>query len=179
MNLRLSELGRLDGTIDRWPYFALGTSLGGLKMGLDLVVATWLFNRNWSPFEYAVPGPWLFAISPVDQFFFRVMLVVALPFIWSGIALTLRRLRSAGLPLYGVALFFVPLPINLIVFLILSTLPARPERGGIYDEIDEGWRSSGDVKTGRMLGKVLPESRWGAAFAAIVIPLPFALVLTA
>ena len=179
MNLRISDLWRLDGAIDRWPYFTLGASLGALKMGLDFVVATWLFNRNWSPFEYAVPGPWLFAISPQDQFFFRVMLVVALPFIWCGIGLTLRRLRSAGLPLFAVTLFFVPLPINLILFLILSILPARPARGGIYDEIDEDWRSSGDVKTRGMLGKALPERRWGAALAAIVLPLPFALVLTA
>jgi hypothetical protein len=93
MRIRLSDIGRLDGTIDRWPYFALGAALGVLKMGLDFVVADGLFNRTWTPFDYAVPGQWLFALSPEDRFFYRTMLVIAVPFIWCGVALTLRRLR--------------------------------------------------------------------------------------
>ena len=143
MRIRLSELSRLDGTIDRWPYFTLGAALGVLKMGIDFVVAAGLFKRTWTPFDYAVPGQWLFALSPEDQFYFRTMLVIALPFIWCGVALTLRRLRSAGLPIYAVVLFFAPMPMNLIIFLVLSMLPPRPARGGIYGEIDDSCRSPG------------------------------------
>src|SRR5439155_3515396 len=51
----------------------------------------------------------------------------ALPFIWVGLALTVRRLRDAGLPLGLVLLFFVPF-VNLVVFLILSVAPPQPER---------------------------------------------------
>jgi hypothetical protein len=56
MRIRLSDLGRLDGPIDRWPYFALGAALGVLKMGLDFVAAAALFKRTWTPVDYAVPG---------------------------------------------------------------------------------------------------------------------------
>jgi hypothetical protein len=107
------------------------------------------------------------------------MLVIALPFIWCGVALTLRRLRSAGLPIYAVVLFFAPMPMNLIVFLVLSMLPPRPARGAIYGEIDESWRSPGYVKSSGVLAKTLPEGRWGGAIAAVLLPLPFALLLTA
>jgi hypothetical protein len=179
MRIRLSDLGRLDGTIDRWPYFTLGAALGVLKMGIDFVVAAGLFKRTWTPFDYAVPGQWLFALSPEDQFYFRTMLVIALPFIWCGVALTLRRLRSAGLPIYAVVLFFAPMPMNLIVFLVLSMLPPRPVRGGIYGEIDDSWRSPGYEKSSGVLAKTLPEGRWGGAIAAVLLPLPFALLLTA
>jgi Polyketide cyclase / dehydrase and lipid transport len=58
-------------------------------------------------------------------------------------------------------------------------LPARTANGdatGIFDEI-EGSRTA--VKKPGMLGKTLPESRWGGAISAILLPLPFALVLTA
>ena len=36
------------------------------------------------------------------------MLFAALPFLASGVALTVRRLKSAGLPRYAVVLFFLP-----------------------------------------------------------------------
>ena len=75
-------------------------------MVVDFIVATWLFERRWTPFDYAVPGQALFDLSSQDRFFYRTMLLVALPFLWCGVALTLRRLRSAGLPLYAVVLFF-------------------------------------------------------------------------
>ena len=53
---RVGNRRRLDGTIDRRPYFVLGVSLTLLKMGLDYLVATRLFGRDWTPFEYAVPN---------------------------------------------------------------------------------------------------------------------------
>jgi uncharacterized membrane protein YhaH (DUF805 family) len=132
MKVRLSDLWRLDGTIDRWPYFVLGTSLAVAKMGFDFLVATRLFGREWTPFDYAVPHhlTGLFTFSPEDRLFYRLMLLIALPFLVCGVALTLRRLRSAGLPLYAVVLFFSPLPMNLLVFLALSMVPPRPVKTG-------------------------------------------------
>jgi len=51
------------------------------------------------------------------------MLVVAILFIWVGVVLTLRRVRSAGLPLGWVILFFAPV-LNLLFFAVLSVMPA-------------------------------------------------------
>jgi hypothetical protein len=179
MKVWLPELLRLDGTIDRRPYFVLGSSLGLLKMGLDRLVATRFFGRNWTPFDYEVPGQSLFALDPGDRYFFRMMLLVALPFIACGVALTIRRLRSAGLPLYAVVLFFSPMPMNLIAFLVLSMLPPRPLRDGVADVIDEEWRSPGYVKKSGMLGKAMPEDRMRSALMAILIPFPFGLAVAA
>ena len=179
MKVRLADLGRFDGMIDRRPYFALGLSLGVLKLGLDYSVATRLFERSWSPFDYAITGQWLFALSPQDRFFFRTMLLVAVPFMWCGVALTVRRLRSAGLPLFAVVLFFAPLPMNLIVFLVLSMLPPRSLVGDLGDEIDESWRSPQYARKQGMLEKAIPESHLWAAVMAIVLPLPFAIALIA
>src|SRR5215472_3238442 len=80
MRIRASDLWRLDGTIDRWPYFGLGVSLTLFKMGLDYLVATRFFGRDWTPFEYAVPNQvaGLLSMPPEDRFFYRTMLLVAL-----------------------------------------------------------------------------------------------------
>ena len=59
MKIHLSELWRLDGTIDRRPYFVLGVSLSLLKMYFDYLIATRLFGRTWTPFDAhlsAAPG---------------------------------------------------------------------------------------------------------------------------
>ena len=73
--------GALDGTIDRRTYFVLGISLTALKMSLDYLVATRLFGRTWTPIDYAVPGQvaGLFSMSAMDRWFFRSMLLMALP----------------------------------------------------------------------------------------------------
>src|SRR4051794_19128091 len=107
MRIRVSELWRLDGTIDRGPYFAIGAGLMTFKVGLDYLLATRVFHREWSPFAYATPSHFvgMLAVPLEERFFYRAMLLVALPFLACGIALTLRRLRSAGLPLYPVVLF--------------------------------------------------------------------------
>jgi hypothetical protein len=179
MSVRLSEVLRMDGTIDRWPYFILGSSLGLLKMVLDHLVATKVFGRSWTPFDYVVPGQSLFALDFADRLFFRSMLLMALPFIACGVGLTIQRLRSAGLPLYAVVLFFAPMPMNLLAFLALSLVPARPLRDGVADVIDEEWRSPRFVKRTGALAKAMPEDRMRSALMAILIPFPFALVVGA
>jgi hypothetical protein len=52
------------------------------------------------------------------------LVALALPFIWFGVTMTVRRLRSAGLPLWLAALFFAPF-VNLLFFVILCVLPSR------------------------------------------------------
>ncbi|HEU0369960.1 MAG TPA: hypothetical protein VFR42_12150, partial [Candidatus Acidoferrum sp.] len=54
------------------------------------------------------------------------MLFVALPFIWLGLAMTVKRLRDAGQPTWLAALFFAPIA-NLAFFLALSFMPSLAE----------------------------------------------------
>jgi uncharacterized membrane protein YhaH (DUF805 family) len=113
-------------TLDRWPYFWLGCALMALKYNLDRLIAWQGFHRAWYLWNYIKPHGYgtIDALPPTDERFYFILLLTSLPFLLVGIFLTLRRLRSAGLPLGLCVLFFVPV-INLIFFAILSVVPAK------------------------------------------------------
>src|SRR5574341_88703 len=148
MKLKLSDLWSWQGTIDRGRYAIWGVLLFAFKHNLDRLVASVVFKKPWALFNYLLPGAAvsLLDLSPSDQVFFAGMVALALPFIWTGVALTLRRLRDAGLPLPLVALFFVPV-VNLFFFLLLSLLPSRPAA-----------EAPAAARGRRWLDRVIPES---------------------
>ncbi|MBY0403993.1 MAG: hypothetical protein K2X66_08840 [Cyanobacteria bacterium] len=57
--------------------------------------------------------------------FHLTMLSIAIPFIYMGCVMTIRRLRSLDLPVPLVILFFLPM-INFLLFAVLSILPSKP-----------------------------------------------------
>ena len=118
---------RFRGTISPGSYFAVGFLLTVLKLGIDRVVATRLFLREWTPFNYAITGEvgGLFSLDGEEQRFYATMLAVATPFIVVGVVLTVRRLRDAGWPFWLAAIFFAPLPINIVFFVVLCLVPSR------------------------------------------------------
>src|SRR5262249_50984556 len=129
MKTRFTDLWRWHGTIDRGPYAVIGLVGFAIKHNLDRIIATAVFHRKWSLFNYWIPLGQAVRIAPLshqDSVFLATMLVLALPFIWVGVVLTLRRLRSAGLPLWLVAFFFLPM-VNLVFFLVLCILPSGRE----------------------------------------------------
>ncbi len=153
LNFKLSDLWRWDGTIDGRKYLFLGVSLFFIKYNFDRFVAITFFGRHWLLFDY-------FEQTETDAnqaAFYLAMVALALPFIWTGVVLTLRRLRSAGLALGWVVLFFVPL-INLIFFALLGAIPARdnPESA----PVQKGWLRIN-------LDRLIPASKWGSASAAV------------
>ena len=128
MRIQPSLLWTWNRTIDRVPYVALGVVLFLIKFAIDWTISTRLFGQPWSPFDYLV---WpndrvlrVFELNDPERAFSLTMLVVSLPFIWTGVILTLHRLRATGLPLTLVLFFFVPL-VNLLLFLILVLLPTQ------------------------------------------------------
>ena len=99
--------------------------LFALKHNIDRLLAAG-FGYPWSPVSY-----WVFItpdglanLKPADEMFYVVLLVFAVPFIWIGTVMTLRRLRDADLPLWLVMLFFVPF-LNVIFLLMLAAIPSR------------------------------------------------------
>jgi hypothetical protein len=100
------------------------------------------------------------------------MLLVSLPFIWTGVILTLHRLRATGLPLSLILFFFVPL-VNLLLFLILLLLPTQevltavavpqPVRRRL-----EPWRTAHR--------SIVRESYWRSGLVALVITVPLAVL---
>ena len=117
---------RWEGTIGRLPYALIGLFAFLLKYSLDSLIARFAFGREWP-----LTGYWIFPFSSVSQEItlqenaglIAALLVLALPFIWLGVVLTIRRLRSIGWPTWLVLLFFLPF-LNLIFFLLLCLLPA-------------------------------------------------------
>lgn len=132
MKLRFADLWRWEGTIDRGPYLLIGVLGFAIKHNLDRLIATTVFHRSWGILDYLQPGMapggklfHLLAVSGQDAVFFGTLVAVALPFIWVGVVLTIKRLRAVRLPLWLMFLFFVPV-VNLCFFALLSLLPSRP-----------------------------------------------------
>jgi hypothetical protein len=92
---------RSSGTIDRGPYALVGLIGFTLKHNVDRLVATYVFHRPWGLFNDWIPvrdAARITALHSGDARFLGTMIVLALPFIWVGVALTTKRLRSANLP---------------------------------------------------------------------------------
>lgn len=168
MKLKLSDLWSWEGTIARGPYAIWGVLLFACKHNLDRLVASVVFKKPWGLFNYLLPGGTvsLLDLSRSNQIFFAGMVAVALPFIWMGVALTLRRLRDAGLPLPLVAVFFVPV-VNLVFFVALSLIPTRPAAEAPTAARGQRW-----------LERVIPESTLGSAAIGVLLTLPITIFFT-
>ncbi|HYU44628.1 MAG TPA: hypothetical protein VEK84_00445 [Terriglobales bacterium] len=168
MKITFADLWRPGGTIDRGTYALVGVLGFALKHNLDRLVATYGFHRRWGLFNYWMPVRDVARITQLrsnEAVFLGTLVALALPFIWVGVAMTMKRLRSARLPPQLVALFFVPL-LNLLFFLLLCLLPAREPSGG--DETT-------DRNTPAFLARVLPESALGSAAVSFLFTVPIGL----
>jgi hypothetical protein len=125
--IRFSDLWRWQGTVNRGTYAFVGLTLFAIKHNIDRIVATAVFGRRFSIFNYWIPPTDAIRVdtlSPSDARFLTTMVLMSIPFVWIGLSLTVRRLRSAGIPLGFVALFFAPF-LNLVFFAVLCLVPDR------------------------------------------------------
>ncbi len=160
--MKFSDLWSWKGTIDRGSYAVIGLVGFGIKHNFDRLVATLVFHRRWSLFNYWMPldqAVRISALSPSDRTFLACMLALSLPFILVGVTLTIQRLRAMGLPLWLVVLFFAPYA-NLAFFLILCIYPSQ-------SAVDAA--KSPRARENRTLNKIIPESNWGSAAMAVLI----------
>jgi uncharacterized membrane protein YhaH (DUF805 family) len=153
------ELFSFPGRTSRKFYFLVGVAGILLKSNIDRMVATYVFGRDWGFLNYWFPfpdgaHPWL--LSSADRKLSFTLLALSLPFIWLGIAQTVRRLRDCGQPVWLSFLFFVPF-VNLIFFTVLCCLPSQGVREA--DPID--------LQHAGRLGRTLADSnKFGAALLA-------------
>ena len=170
MKITFADLWRSSGTVDRGTYAVVGLVGFALKHNLDRLVATSVFHRPWGLFNYWVPlrdVARITALSSGDAMFLETMVVLALPFVWVGVALTMKRLRSANLPPQLALLFFVPF-LNLLFFLLLCLMPARNSTA------TEGQR---DWQKGSALARIVPDSVLGSAAISLLLTVPVGLVM--
>jgi uncharacterized membrane protein YhaH (DUF805 family) len=165
MKLKLSDLVSPAGTIGRAEYVFWGVLLFAIKYNIDRIIAHQLFHRKWRIWEYLFPVQ--LNLSPQENRNFLIaLLIAALPFIWSGCVLTIKRLRASALPVWLVVLFFIPIG-NLFFFAMLAIVPAKKVRV-----------RSVDHKEGSSLGKLIPQSRIGSALLAVALSALSSLVFT-
>src|SRR6516164_5828356 len=89
------------GRVSRSAYLAVGAAAFALKFLIDWMVVTHLFARPWSLLSYwrpfgAVSG--IHGLGIGDRLFAGTMLLLAVPFLWLGLALTVKRMLDAGGP---------------------------------------------------------------------------------
>ena len=171
MPSRFVEMWRWQGTIDRKSFAIAGCSAFLLKFLLDKFVAFAVFGRSWFLWSYWQPlGPAarVNAIHSDTEMFVGALLVLALPFIWLGVTLTVQRLRDAGKPLWLVGFFFVPV-INLLFFLLLCTMGSQSA---------PAQREAAPWPETRMLDRWIPRSAIGAATVSFVLTIAIGFLFT-
>ena len=165
-----TNLFRWDGVIDRKTYALVGFIGFAIKHNIDRYLAMrYLHDQNpffnyWAPLGRAAR---LQALSRADQQFLVILLLTALPFIYVGVLMTLRRLRDAGQPLWLVCLFFLPF-LNLAFFLTLCFLPPKPTGRSIappYPHV-------------RALDRIIPRSKIAIVLLSVLLSAAIGLVFT-
>ena len=136
----------LSDPIDRRTYFWNGVGLMALKYLSDSAVVWAYTGRVWSPLDYANPV-WFVrerALHGVPAAVVLALAVWALPFIWIGVGMSVRRAADAGLSPWLALLFFIPF-VNYFLMLGLclpGTAPGRVWRAEApVPVLSERWRS--------------------------------------
>jgi uncharacterized membrane protein YhaH (DUF805 family) len=110
--------------VDRRRYFTHGLGLMAFKYAVDAALIWLVAGRMWTPLDYLNPlwsaraelfrsASWL---APA-------LVAFALPFLWIGVSMTMRRAVHAGRSPWLALLFFVPV-VNYLLMLALSLAPA-------------------------------------------------------
>ena len=160
--MRKANIWQWQGRIGRATYAAVGVTAFAAKFFIDWVVVSRIFHRPWRLLNYWRPFGVISGVNALsfeNRVFAGVMLFIAVPFIWLGLAMTVKRLRDAGEPTWVAALFFAPFA-NLLFFLVLILKPSAKEAG----------RAEGAPWPGpRFLDSWVPETRAGSALVSIAV----------
>ena len=177
---RFTRLWSPYGSVSRGTYAVVGIVGFALKHNLDRFVASFVFSRRWGIFNYWVPVRDVARITQLprsEAIFLATMVALSLPFVWLGVTMTMKRLRSAGLPPQRVALFFLPF-LNLIFFLVLCLLPEKRfnvARGASPEQAVHAQLHPMEQRityAGSSAVRILPESALGSAAISLLMTVP-------
>jgi len=110
--------------VDRGTYFRHGVGLTVFKYATDALLIWRFAGAVWTPLDYLSPlwstRQQLLQSGP--SWLLPVLVVIALPFLWIGVSMSMRRAVDAGRSPWLALLFFVPV-INFALMAVLSLLP--------------------------------------------------------
>jgi uncharacterized membrane protein YhaH (DUF805 family) len=123
----------LRARVDRRTYFLYGGFLMGLKYTVDMALVKQATGHTWTPAVYLSPmfstrqrpPGGIAGAAPAPAWLWIALAAWALPFLWIGVSMTLRRAIDAGLSPWTCLLFFIPLA-NWILIAVLCIAPPRP-----------------------------------------------------
>jgi uncharacterized membrane protein YhaH (DUF805 family) len=117
----------LDGAVDRRAYLASGVALMIVKYFGDAWLVWRATGMHWEPEDYLlhVHSLLTLALPGAPSWLLPVLALWALPFIWIGVSLTLRRAIDAGLSPWLTVAFFIPF-VNFVLMLVLVIAPSSP-----------------------------------------------------
>lgn len=121
----LRRLFGLSAPVGRGFYVRAGFGLAVLKYGLDAGLIYYASGKMLTPLDYLSPllGTRSWLLHGDSGWALVVLLVLALPFMWIGLSMSLRRALDAGLsPL--LALFFMVPGFNYLTMLGLALMPS-------------------------------------------------------
>ena len=164
MSSQLFDVWNWQGKVGRTRYLISGLLLLAIKHNLDRLVAA-LYGYPWRILNYWVSDipTGITTITRREASFYALLIVIALPFIWIGTVLTLRRLRDANLPLWLVALFFLPF-FNLAFFIILVAIPSEAP--------------SDHEKLSSRFSRLIPEGEFGSAALGVLVTVALSVLIT-
>ena len=157
---RMGSIWRWGGRVSRGTYAAFGICGVAIKHNMDRLLAL-SYGLPWGVWSYLDPLNRAAHFSPLtnsEKHFLLVLLLTALPFVWVGIMLTVKRLRDAGQPLWLTLLFFAPV-VNLIFFALLCVTPSS----------GDGVSTDGRTARPKAANTYWPKSREGSATVAATI----------
>jgi len=161
--MRFLDLWRWSGRTDRKTYAVVGFLSFAVKFLLDRLLTryflpngTAFFFNYWAPLGIDVR---ISRLSGYQAEYLAAMLLAAMPFIWLGLAMTTRRLRDVGWPVWLSAVFFVPV-VNVVFLVALCFL--APVRRDVALEAAP-WPGP------RALDGIIPRSSAGSALMAILL----------
>src|SRR5258708_10459406 len=112
--------------VDRSAYFRPGLGLTVFKYGIDALLVWQFAGRFWTPLNYLSPllTTRQALLGGAPSWLLPLMVVIALPFLWIGVSMTMRRAVHAGASPGIALLFFLP-GVNLLLMLLLCLPPTR------------------------------------------------------
>jgi uncharacterized membrane protein YhaH (DUF805 family) len=112
--------------VARREYVRWGFGLALLKFLLDTAVVYACTGKTWSPLGYVVPSLVLRsqAVGAGPEAMHVLLAALALPFLWIGLTMSVRRAADASVSPWLGTLFVVPL-VNYVAIALLCVLPSR------------------------------------------------------
>jgi hypothetical protein len=124
-------------SVNRREYLINGVLLAVVKYVVDVAIVYAASGTIWTPLHYFHPLTSLISARTevVPQSVLAVLAAWALPFMWIGVSMSMRRALNAGLSAWLALLFFVP-GVNYAFIAVMCVLPSRPR---VVAEVPRPW----------------------------------------